>query len=206
MRKAPWQAAALLAMLVALAGCTGGGVAKRAAAEEAQRADAILITARGELQDPFFRDAVVLVTNGIGPGPVGVIMNRPTRVPVARLFPDIEALAKTNVRVYFGGPVRPGAVSFLFRAEAPPERATAILDGIYLSTDEDLLRTLLARERPMEGLRIFAGHSGWAPGQLEAEIARGDWKLEPAKPENVFEWRRELPWPEPEGPDKERRG
>jgi putative transcriptional regulator len=196
-------------MLVALAGCAGcagGGEAKRAQAEEARPAEAILITARGELQDPFFRDAVVLVTNGIGRGPVGVIMNRPTRMPVARLFPDIETLAKVNARVYFGGPVRPGAVSFLFRAGVPPEHATAILDGIYLSTDEDLLRTLLARDHPMEGLRIFAGHSGWAPGQLEAEIARGDWKLEPAKPDRVFEWRRELPWPEPEGPDKEHRG
>ena len=192
------RASLLSALLFVLAACAGSG--------ETRSPDAILITARGELQDPFFKEAVVLVTNGLGPGPVGVIINRPTRVPVSRLFPDIEAVAKLNAKVYFGGPVRPAAVSFVFRAAARPEHAIAILEGIYLSTDEDLLRTLLARDKPMDGLRIFAGYSGWAPGQLEAEIARGDWKLEPAKPEKVFEWRRELPWPEPEEPDAEHRG
>jgi putative transcriptional regulator len=52
----------------------------------------------------------------------------------------------------------------------------------------------------MEGLRIFIGYSGWAPGQLEAEIARGDWTLAPADPEGIFGRRAEYPWPERQAP------
>jgi putative transcriptional regulator len=81
-----------------------------------------------------------------------------------------------------------------------------VLDGVYYSMDRDLLHTLLEREKPLEGLRVFAGYSGWAPGQLQAEIAHGDWKLEAAEPASLFEHRRELPWPEREGADKSRRG
>ena len=43
-----------------------------------------------------------------------------------------------------------------------------------MSSSRELLRELLCRENPVEGLRVFAGHAGWAPGQLESEVARGD--------------------------------
>jgi len=176
------------------------------AADEAKPLTTLLMIARDELPDPNFKDAVVLVMNNIAPGPVGVITNRPTAVPLSRLFPDIERLKQHDARVYFGGPVGLGVVSFLFRADKPPEHATPVLDGVYYSMDRDLLHTLLDREKPLEGLRVFIGYSGWAPGQLQAEIAHGDWKLEAAEPDSLFEHRRELPWPEREGPDKSRRG
>lgn len=34
--------------------------------------------------------------------------------------------------------------------------------------------------------RVFAGHSGWGPGQLDGELARGDWILEPARYSDAF--------------------
>jgi len=176
------------------------------AADETKPLTTLLMVARDELPDPNFKDAVVLVMNNIAPGPIGVITNRPTAVPVSRLFPDIERLRQHDARVYFGGPVALGVVSFLFRADKPPEHATPVLDGVYYSMDRDLLHTLLEREKPLEGLRVFIGYSGWAPGQLQAEIGHGDWKLEAAEPDSLFEHRRELPWPKREGPDKLRRG
>ena len=166
----------------------------------------ILLVARAELPDPNFRGSVVLVMNNIGPAPAGMIVNRPTKIPLSRLFPDIEGLAQLPDRVYFGGPVELGAVSFLFRADAPPpEHATKVLEGLYLSTDRDLLRKLLARDNPTEGLRIFIGYSGWGPGQLESEIARGDWTLAPAEAGTIFDGRPERPWPEQQTPDARQR-
>ena len=50
----------------------------------------------------------------------------------------------------------------------------------------------------MDGLRIFIGHSGWAPGQLEGEIARGAWMLEHADPDAIFNRKSEHPWPAPD--------
>src|SRR5207249_1126471 len=83
--------------------------------------------------------------------------------------------------------------SFLFRADTPPEHAMQILDGVYVSTNGELLRKLLARDKPMEGLHIFVGHSGWAHGQLEAEIARGDWTLAPAETDAIFHGKSDRP-------------
>lgn len=175
-----------------------------ASADEAKPLTAILMVARAELPDPNFRDSVVLVMNNIHPAPVGLIVNRPTSMPASRLFPDIERLRRRDEKVYFGGPVRMGSVSFLFRADKPPAQATQVLDGMYFSTSLELLRELLDRDERAEGLRIFVGYSGWARGQLEAEIARGDWTLEPVKPDALFD-RPEHPWPERHAPDKARR-
>ena len=143
----------------------------------------------------------MLVMNNIGPAPAGVITNRPTRIAVSRLFPDLERLGQLGDKLYFGGPVEITSVSFLFRADTPPEYATQVLDGVYFSTNRELLRKLLSRDKPMDGLRIFIGHSGWAPGQLEVEIARGDWTLAAAETDAIFDGKSERPWPEQQAPD-----
>jgi putative transcriptional regulator len=163
---------------------------------------AILLTARAELPDSDFADSVVLVMNNLGAAPIGVIINRPTPIPVSRLFPDIKRLAPLQDRVYFGGPVEFGSVWFLFRAAAAPERAIKASEGVYISADRDLLLRLLAREKPMDGLRIFIGHSGWAPGQLEEEIARGDWTLGKAESGTIFNGKSDHPWPATKRPDR----
>ena len=174
-------------------------------ADEAKPLTAMLLVARDELPDSNFKDSVVLVMNNIGLGPAGIIVNRPTRIAVSTLFPDIERLAQAHDKLYFGGPVEIESVSFLFCADKPPEHAVEVLDGVYLSSDKDLLLKLLGRDKPMDGLRIFIGYSGWGPGQLQAEIARGDWKLAPAKSETIFDAKPEHPWPDRPAPDSERR-
>jgi putative transcriptional regulator len=172
-----------------------------AAADNAKPLTTILLVAQEKLRDPNFGDSVVLVMNNIGPAPAGVIINRPTRIPVSRLFPDLERLAPLEDKVYFGGPVSIETVSFLVRADAPPERAAEVIDGVYISTDPELLRKLLGRDKPMEGLRIFMGYSGGARGQLEAEIARGSWALAPADASAIFDGKSGRPWPERQAPD-----
>ena len=167
------------------------------AAEDTKRLTAILLVAKGELRDPNFADSVVLVMNNLGPAPVGLVVNRPTEIPVARLFPDLKRLAQLHDKVYFGGPVDLESVWFLFRAVKAPEHAIQAFAGIYVSSSRDLLERLLGRAKPMDGLRIFIGHSGWAPGQLEAEIARGAWTLERADSDSIFKRKSEHPWPTP---------
>ena len=165
----------------------------------------ILLVARADMPDSNFKDSVVLVMNNIAAAPAGFIINRPTRITVASIFPDLPHLAGIDAKVYFGGPVEITSVSFLFRADTAPENAFAVLDGIYLSTNGELLRKLLSRKHPMEGLRIFVGYSGWARGQLEAELGRGDWKLAPANAGAIFDGKSERPWPEPDTPGVGRR-
>ena len=162
---------------------------------------AILIVARAELPDPYFAHSVVLVLNNLGPAPAGIIINHPTGIPVAELFPQEKRLAQLPDKIFFGGPVELSSVWFLVRAAKPPDAdAVKACDGVYLSGSRELLLKLLARAKPMEGLRVFVGHSGWGPGQLEAEIARGDWKLEHAGAQGIFDPKFEHPLPAPQEP------
>ena len=170
-------------------------------ADNAKPLTTMLLVAESELRDPNFKGSVVLVMNNIAPAPAGIIINRPTSIAVSRLFPDLERLARLDDKVYFGGPVEIAMVSFLVRADAAPEDATEVFHGVYISTNQELLRKLLGRDKPMEGLRIFIGYSGWASGQLEAEIARGDWTLAPAEASAIFDGKSERPWPERQTPD-----
>jgi putative transcriptional regulator len=147
---------------------------------------AILLIARRELSDPFFAKSVVLVMNDLGPAPIGLIINKPTSIRVSALFPGIKRLAHAGGTVYFGGPVEIGSVWFLFRAQGAFPHAVQVLHGVYLSGDPGLLLRLLHRQRPMQGLRIYAGHAGWAPGQLQSEIRMGFWTAKQAHAQVIF--------------------
>jgi putative transcriptional regulator len=176
------------------------GPSWRASAADAKPLNAILVVARDDLPDSNFAHSIALVMNNLGPGPVGVIINRPMPISVSRLFPDIKRLAQVPDKVYFGGPVDFGSVWFLFRAAAPPEHAIQACDGVYLSADRELLLQLLGRNKPMDSLRIFLGHASWARGQLEAEIERHDWTSKRAEVEAIFSGKSEYPWPSPRDP------
>jgi putative transcriptional regulator len=169
--------------------------------EDSKPLNSILIVGRHDLPDPSFASSIVLVMNDLGPAPVGIIVNRPTPIPVSRLFPDVQRLARVHDKVYFGGPVEFESMWFLFRASTPPEHAIKACDGVYLSANRQLLLQLLGRNKPMDNLRIFLGHAGWAPGQLEAEIERRDWTSRRAEMGAIFSGNSEHPWPAPDEPE-----
>jgi putative transcriptional regulator len=190
-----YAAGALCALLLL------SGSSRPASAPDTKPLTSILLIGRNDLPDSDFADSIVLAMNNLGPAPVGIIINRPMPIPVSRLFPDIKRLAQVPDKVHFGGPVDFGSVWFLFRAATPPEHAIQACEGVYLSADRRLLLQLLGRDKPMDGLRIFVGHAGWAPGQLEAEIDRRDWTLKGAEMETIFNGKSEHPWPSTQDPE-----
>ena len=163
---------------------------------------AILIVARGVVSDPNFAGSIVLVMNNLGPAPVGIIVNRPMPLTVARIFPRLKRLARAHARIYYGGPVEFGGVWYLFRARTAPASAILVCNGVYVSSDRKLLLRLLSRKDPMRGLRIFVGHAGWAPGQLQAEIEVGAWAPRRADADSIFHPQPLRPWPPPRGPKR----
>jgi putative transcriptional regulator len=146
---------------------------------------AVLLVARPELADPNFRETVVLVTHTPRGETVGVVLNRPTTqrlADVAPGFPRADAYAEP---VYRGGPVLPQMIVALFRSAAPPGAAAfKVAPETYLSLDPKIVDSLL--EKRQERYRLFAGFSGWGPGQLEAEIAHDGWYVLPATEELLF--------------------
>lgn len=200
-------AAALLAALVLAASPQMIAAAANAAKPAAPPARApagkltsILIVAQDVVSDPNFDGSIVIVMNNLGPAPIGIILNRPMPLAVARFFPKLKQLAQVHDRVYYGGPVEFGTVWYLFRARSAPASAIRVCDGVYVSSSRKLLLELLARRHPMQGLRIFIGHAGWAPGQLEAEIQGGAWAPRRADAESIFNPKPLRPWPSGPGP------
>lgn len=199
-----YMAAALLVLLLMPgplpATSAAGAAAKPLAPKEkapTSSLTAILLVARGIVSDPNFGGSIVVVMNNLGPAPIGIIINRPMPLTVARFFPKQKRLAQLHDRIYFGGPVEfdTDAVWYLFRAKTAPASAIRVCDGVYVSSDHRLLLELLHRQNPMQGLRIFVGHAGWFPGQLQAEIEAGAWTPRRADAGSIFNPRPQLPWP-----------
>ena len=165
-------------------------------ADDPVREGSIFLVASRELSDPFFRQTVVLVTHRAGPAPVGVIINRPTGIALSRVVPGLDKPPAQEAKVFFGGPVNPEGLLVVFRDATKPEDAIEVLEGVYLSSGKEALREILSRDKPVKGLRVFAGYAAWAPGQLEAEIARGDWHLVRADAGAIFASKPEALWPE----------
>ena len=178
----------LLATLLAWAG-------NAAASELAARAGDFLVAHEG-LPDPNFGESVVLVVRSEDGGTAGLIVNRPTRMPIAKLFPDLEPLASLPDTVFFGGPVALNQISFLVRADRAPHDSVEVVHGVFVSESATLLRELLSRPKPTEGLRIYAGSAGWGPLQLQAEMERGDWHRMAADAPSIFSTRPQTLWQE----------
>ena len=160
-------------------------LAAPASAQQPAAPNGVLLVAKPELTDPNFRETVVLVTQTEDAHTVGVILNRPTE---ERVEGHAEPL-------YAGGPVMARVVVALFDAEnAPLANAFRILKRVWLTMHPDNLAAL--RARPPARLRLYSGFAGWAPGQLESELARDGWYVLPASEAVIFRKRTEGMWRE----------
>lgn len=166
-----------------------------AAQAPASRPNGVFLIAKPELVDPNFRRTVVLVTQTDDAQTIGVIINRPTGKKLPELLPDDPAAANYRDPVYSGGPVMQRVLIAVFRSTTPPPApAFQVSRGLYLSMHPDNLKALLAA--PATQYRLYAGFSGWAPRQLEAELARDDWIVLPADADIVFRKDMEGVWEE----------
>ena len=154
-----------------------------------------LLVASHKLTTSWFRETVIVVTRRGHRGPIGIIVNRPSDIMLDKVFPAY--LAAKDIRLFAGGPVDPQQVSYLFRGEeALVAGALKISEHIYLAYGMPLLGELLGGIRPHTGLRVVNGLAAWAPGQLENEIARGDWYVLPIDGEAIFDRSAGEMWPE----------
>ena len=142
-----------------------------------------LIVASPALVDPNFSRTVVAIANHDDEGALGIVLNRPSETPVAEAVPELADLVDDDEPVHVGGPVQPAAIVVLAEFEDPADAAFLVAGDIGLVGDGTGLDSLdgVTRRR-----RVFAGYAGWGPGQLEAELEREDWIVEPARPEDVL--------------------
>jgi putative transcriptional regulator len=146
--------------------------------------EGVLLVAKPHLQDPNFRETVVLVTGTPDGAAVGVIVNRPTRHSLAGILPGNPLLAGFTDPLYFGGPVESAGLFAVFRADQPPGEALRVAADLWLALNPATVEQLM-REPPQK-VRFYTGFSGWAPGQLQAELGRGDWWVLDMNPDVAF--------------------
>jgi putative transcriptional regulator len=145
-----------------------------------------LVAKPGIARGPFHKSVVLLLTHDKN-GTLGLIVNRATEIPLAEAAPDLKGQGSENHKLFFGGPVVVNAMMFLVRSPRPLKDTNYVMGDVYFSTDRQTLEKLLKQEKSAKELRLYMGHSGWAPGQLESEIKRDDWELIRADAETVFE-------------------
>ena len=141
-----------------------------------------LLIAAPSLLDPNFRRTVVLVTEHNDEGAAGLVLNRPSPAPVAELVPELEELAEDGEQVWVGGPVQANAVLVLGEFLDPDDAAVPLFGSLGFPSLDEPASVLVATTRR----RVFAGYAGWGAGQLEDELGRDDWILEPSRPDDVF--------------------
>ncbi len=147
-------------------------------------AGGFFLVAKPTILDPNFSRTVVLVTRTPDGGTLGVILNRPTQRSLAGILPGNERLARFTEPLGFGGPVEPGGLFAVFRGTGDPGPSFPVIEDVRLALQPATVEQLLLK--PPEALRLFVGYAGWAPGQLDRELARGDWWTLKADAETVF--------------------
>jgi putative transcriptional regulator len=140
-----------------------------------------LLIAGPALLDPNFWRTVVLVVEHNEEGALGLVLNRPSETTVAAAVPQLDDLVDPAEELFIGGPVQPSSVIVLAQFEDPDDAALISFE------DVGVLRASL--DETIAGVRngrAFVGHAGWGPGQLDSELERGDWILEPARLGDAF--------------------
>ncbi|HEY7932584.1 MAG TPA: YqgE/AlgH family protein [Solirubrobacteraceae bacterium] len=142
-----------------------------------------LLLASPKLRDPNFARAVVLIGAHNQEGAMGVVLNRPSETTVAEAVPALRRVENELEPVYVGGPVQPTSIVFLAEFLDPTPAGLIVLGRIGFPSPQSDIEEL---EQAVARRRVFAGFAGWGEGQLDAEVAEGDWIANPAMPEDIF--------------------
>jgi putative transcriptional regulator len=150
----------------------------------------LLLVATESLRDPRFVRTVVYIARHDEHGAFGVVIN----VPMAEVAFD-RALrpfglevppGSGSVRVHYGGPVDEQRGLVLHTADWSGDGTTMLGDGFALTVDPGVLQAMARGTGPRRALFLL-GHAGWAPGQLDAELATGAWGVATADERLVFD-------------------
>ena len=155
-----------------------------------------LLIASPEMRDPFDH-AVILMAQHTRGGALGIVINRPLGSrPIASLLQALGADASgitDNVRIFLGGPVSLNVAFVLHSADYRRDDTIDIDGRVALSEAADVLRDIGLGKGPSKSL-VALGYAGWAPSQLEDEMARGAWVTVPEDPALVFDDDRAKVW------------
>ncbi len=145
------------------------------------------LVARGIMKDAHFNKTVIYLIDYNPLGAIGVIINRPLKLKLSKVLPEYKWLKKSELTLSWGGPVENRRLTLLALSETPLPGTEHMGGKLYAGWDVMLLRNFLSNSGAESNkVRAFAGFAGWAPGQLESEVARGGWRVMEAPHADIF--------------------
>ena len=145
----------------------------------------VFLVASDHLTGSSFEKTVILVTKYSKYGAFGVVINRPSKFRIQDVFPAIKSTRKHD-KVFLGGPVHASSFVYLMN-KSDLKNTLPVIEGIHLGGGQKNLIPVLEKAQSSDLIRAYAGYAGWAPGQLDAEFARGDWLLTEADKTSIFQ-------------------
>ena len=145
------------------------------------------LVATEKLDQSSFRQTVIFITHYSNRGATGIAINRSAKIPLEDAFPHQKKLHGIKDLLFLGGPVRTDAVFVLMQTSRPHAGMRNITDNIYFTVGIEAITHGIPNIVEGEYTRAYMGYAGWAPGQLQAEINRGDWLVIDAEPSIIFE-------------------
>ena len=149
-----------------------------------------LLIAMPNLSDPFFSQAVVYICEHGKNGAFGIIINK--KYCDLRLNSFFDGLVTLNDQfrkyektVYFGGPVLFGKGLVFHKKVNKLEESIKISDSAYITSNLNILEELDDARDP--NFKLVLGHAGWSEGQLENELKNGDWLVQDANEDLLFD-------------------
>ena len=189
-------AAVGVAVLLAVA-----GIGARAAAQRPSPSGDLtgqLLVATPLMPDPKFMRTVIYMVRHDSGGTMGLVLNRPmVEIPLARVLEQLGIEGKDasgTIRTHYGGPVERARGFVLHTADYVGKSTLLIKDGVAMTWQPEIWRVIAGGAGPRRRLFVL-GHSGWAPGQLEAEMGAGHWVAVPADEALVFDDDYDGKWP-----------
>ena len=177
----------LLAVLAVLFGAAFG-VHAQPSSPQGKYAGQLLV-ASPKMGDPRFEKSVVYMVEHNDEGALGLIVNKVYgKGPLAKLMQGFgmdPGDAKGRVTLHFGGPVAPDGAFILHTGDYKSPRSKPVDQSISFTTDTRILEDVASGKGPRRLLFVL-GYAGWGAGQLENEMARGDWSLSEANEDRVF--------------------
>ena len=162
--------------------CASSLLAAAASAELAP-AKGRLLVATEEVGGDLFAKTVILLLDYSDAGAMGLVVNRPTEVELGEILDDTEEIPEPPPTVYWGGPVAMSSLSALGHRGARSESVDEIIESVYRLPFDEALENAAADPA---SVRFYLGYAGWAPGQLDHELARDSWLVLPASDAIVF--------------------
>ena len=148
------------------------------------------LIAMPNMVDPHFAKTLTFICEHNDKGALGLVVNRPTEMTLQSLLEQVSIPTDTgeltSIPIHFGGPVQVDRGFVLHMPLGQWQSTLAVSSEVGLTTSKDILQAVARGEGPRQ-LLVTLGYAGWAPGQLEQELAQNAWLTVQARADVIFE-------------------